>query len=309
MIVTTYTKERANDLIECIHSLQQQTLKPDEVILVLDNPELESFYSSVISSQVKIVNSAGSWGSSYARNTGLMNATGEVVAFIDDDAVAAKDWLMNLVQDYNSADVVGVTGFVTPVWAKGRPDWFPEELDWVVGCSHKGLPIEKASVRNPIGCNMSFRKEIFGKAGYFQPRLGAQPTSLLMRSEEAELSMRILKSYPRSQIVFEPTAIVYHKVPMSRTSIRYLMRRSFYEGFSKRIFQNYVQTADVLSTEENYLKYLVRVAVVSRLKQIPKSRSCSELLVIGLSIMMVGIGYIAGHFSRLRSVGEPDPDN
>jgi GT2 family glycosyltransferase len=295
VIVTTYSKERANHLLDCLQSIRKQTLEPKEILLVLDNPELKSFYASKLPQEVKVLTSVDSWGSSFARNTGIREARGEVVAFIDDDATADKDWLKNLAENYASSEVVGVTGFVAPVWQNGqRPYWFPEELDWVIGCSHKGLPPEKSFVRNPIGCNMSFRKEIIDKVGYFEGRFGAQPSRLLMRSEEAELSLRILRANPDGRIIYDPSAIVYHKVPTTRTRMKYIMRRSFYEGFSKRVLEESSQTSRALWVEKDYLWYLLRSAMVPRLKRVCQAQSCAQCLVLMLAIALVGMGYTYG---------------
>jgi GT2 family glycosyltransferase len=224
-------------------------------------------------------------------------AEGEIVAFIDDDATADVDWLKNLVRNYDG-DVVGVTGFAKPIWEDGRPRWFPEELDWIVGCSHKGLPLGKSSVRNPIGCNMSFKREIFGRVGYFESRFGAQPERLLMRSEEAELSSRILEVYQGSKIIFDPSAIVYHKVPVSRESISYVVRRAFYEGLSKRILERSAQHV-ALSTERDYLNYVLKLGLFSRLKNKPRPESLAQNVVLLLAISLVGIGYVLGNVEQV----------
>ena len=69
---------------------------------------------------------------------------------------------------------MSVGGFIQPSWQGNevRPSWFPEELDWVIGCSYKGAPEVRSLVRNAIGCNMSFRKTVFEKVGGFNTNLG-----------------------------------------------------------------------------------------------------------------------------------------
>jgi len=154
------------------------------------------------------------------------------VAFIDDDAVADREWRGNLLKNYEVSEVVGVGGLIKPLWEGDRPGWFPEELDWVVGCSYKGLPNCKAFVRNPIGCNMSFRREVFEKVGYFRSDVGRFGKRLLS-GEEPEFSMRIFRRFPEAKIVYDPSAVVYHKVSGNRLGLRYLFVRSFNEGVQK----------------------------------------------------------------------------
>ena len=297
VVVSTYSKARLSYLLDCIESLRKQSFKPVEVILVLDPvPDLVEFYKSRLSDDVKIVVSENC-GLSNARNAGVKSARGEIIAFIDDDAVADERWLKNLVKNYDDSWAVGVGGLIKPIWENNRAAWFPEELDWVVGCSYKGLPESKSYVRNPIGCNMSFRKEIFEKVGYFRTdigRLGKKPVA----GEEAEFSLRILEKIPRAKIVYDPWAIVYHKVPKSRTNLGYLLKRSFYEGLSKGLISNSKSNPlKALSTEDRYLRYLLKVAIPSRLMRIYKLRSASQLLALLTSTFLVLMGYLV---SRLK---------
>ena len=270
---------------------------PKEIILVLDPDEaLLEFYKSCTPNDVKIVVSEG-YGLSYARNAGIRSAKGEIIAFIDDDAVADERWLENLIKNYNDPQVVGVGGLIIPIWQSNRPVWFPEELDWVVGCSYKGMPECKSYVRNPIGCNMSFRKDVFEKVGYFKTdigRLGKKPIA----GEEAELSVRIMHKIPGAKIVYDPCAVVYHNVPKERTRLKYVMKRSFYEGFSKALISRHnLDPNNLLSTEEHYLKYLFKTAIPSRLKRFFMFSNFCGVMVISAIILSVFAGYFIGTLS------------
>lgn len=298
MVIPTYSTERVGDVLACIRSLVNQTLQPKEILLVLDpNRALKDSYEARVSNGVKLVVSEA-YGLSSARNAGVKNAEGEIVAFIDDDAFAERKWLANLVRNYDDPSVVGVGGFIEPLWEGGRPLWFPEELDWIVGCSYKGLPEEKARVRNPIGCNMSFRKSVFEDAGYFRPNLGRIGKRLLA-GEEADLSLRILEKNPGSMIVYDPEAVVHHRVPKSRSSLEYCLRRSFYEGLSKAfIVKSTNISKNVLSTETNYLTH-IRSALLSRLKRWRKLEDAYQLLTLVLALSSVFTGYVAGRLQTL----------
>ena len=300
VIISTYSLERFNDVLDCINSLSRQTLLPYEVILVLDPvEELREFYVSRVPSHVKIVISEEK-GLSNARNAGVRRAFGNVVAFIDDDAVADKDWLRILVKNYDDLDVLGVGGLVMPVWENGRPIWFPEELDWVVGCSYKGLPEHKSCVRNPIGCNMAFRKDVFEKVGYFKSDIGRQGKKLL-GSEEAEFSTRMIGIIPNAKIIYDPSAIVHHNVPKSRAGFRYFMRRSFYEGVSKRLMEKVESNpTDVLSVEKQYIKYLLKVSIPLRLKRIHILNNVLQLFTLLTSASLVLMGYFICDLLNLR---------
>jgi len=291
VVISTYTAGRINYVLECIRSLQKQTLPPKEIILALDPDEkLVEFYKLNVPDNVKIIVSEG-YGLSYARNAGVKSAEGEIIAFIDDDAVADDRWLETLVRNYNDPNVMGVGGLIKPVWRSSRPLWFPEELDWVIGCSYKGLPECKAAVRNPIGCNMSFRREVFEKVGYFRPNIGRFGKNLL-GGEEPELSIRILKKVPNAKILYDPLAVVYHTVTKDRLNLKYLLIRSFNEGFSKAMISNLNGSLYNLSTEKNYLRHLLRTAIPSRLKRFYNLYSLFQLAVLFVSLSSVLLGFI-----------------
>jgi len=265
-----------------------------EIILVLDpDRDLGAFYASRVPRDVVIAFSG--WpGLSNGRNAGVRQATGDIVAFIDDDAAADKDWLISLVKNYQDPHVLGVGGLVEPVWQNGRPRWFPEELDWVVGCSYKGLPRNRSSVRNPFGCNMSFRRNVFQQIGYFRTYIG-RVGKIPLGSEEAEFSIRLLANILKSNIIHEPSAITYHRVPMHRKSIRYLAKRSLYEGFSKRLLERHVSgQIRALSLEKRYLEYLFTISLPSRLKRLHEFNSVLQLIVLLLSVSLVLAGYLIG---------------
>ncbi len=300
VIISTYGKERSNQVLACIESLRKQTLKPHEIILALDqDDELLAFYRSVTPSYVSLVSSDGR-GLSRARNAGVRRATGEVVAFTDDDAVADLNWLRNLVANFERPDVVGAGGFIVPVWKSGRPIWFPEELDWVVGCSYKGLPETKSYVRNTIGCNMSFKRDVFEKVGYFQSYVG-RVGKKLTGSEEAEFSVRLLRKIPKSRIVYDPTAVVYHNIPLGRKTIRFFVKRSFYEGYSKGLLKQLEpDSRETLWVERNYLRYLFGVSTYSRLKRAYEWKSLLQLFALFLCVFTVLTGYLIGNSRILR---------
>ena len=297
VVLSTYSRDRLEQALDCIKSLKAQSLLPKEIILVLDPDQgLVDFYKSRLPDYVKVVVSEG-FGLSKARNAGVKKAEGELVAFIDDDAVAEKDWLENLVKNYDDPCVVGVGGFVEPKWEGNHPVWLPEELNWIVGCSYKGLPERKATVRNPIGCNMSFRKSVFEKVGYFRSDIGRFGKKLLA-GEEAELSTRILEKIPNSKIVYDPSAVVHHRVDESRVTLRYVWKRSFYEGLSKALITRPKWNSSTsLSTEDRYLKGLIKGAIPSRLKRIYKFENMSQLVALLFSLCAVFMGF---SFARLK---------
>ena len=109
------------------------------------------------------------------------------MAYLDGDASADAGWLAELTQAFNDPRVGCAGGTATPVWERGRPSWFPEEFDWVVGCSYRGLPVEATEVRNVLGCNMAFRRADLEALGGFSPRLGRPQTHVGLARNQPEM--------------------------------------------------------------------------------------------------------------------------
>lgn len=290
VIISTYTNERFRDVLRCVESINNQTLKPYEILLVLDPVEkLVEFYKNAVPSYVKVVVSDG-FGLSEARNKGVVESRGDILAFIDDDAWAEETWLEKIVENYYDETIYGVGGRILPVFEGERPKWLPEELDWIVGCTYKGLPEQKTQIRNPIGANMSFRREAFEIAGLFRSEVGRYGKKLLS-GEEAEFAMRLRKLKPDARIIYEPSAIVYHKVSKSRTKVSYAVKRAFYEGYSKAILsKDYF-----LEAETKYFVFIIK----SILKKLLSKGRQPEAFGMVLIVVAVGLGNLYGRFRIL----------
>jgi glycosyltransferase involved in cell wall biosynthesis len=279
--------------VACIESLKKQTIPPKEIVVVLDpDNTLVSYYKKRLDSSVKLVVS-DVFGLSAARNMGIKNCTSELVAFIDDDAVADKNWLRNLVGNFDNPLIIGVGGRIIPVWPNKNPDWFPEELYWIVGCSYKGLPIKKAIIRNPIGCNMVFRRSVFENTGFFNTDMG-RVGSVLMGHDDTEFGIRATSKLPGTKIIYDPQAIVYHRVSPNRVSLKYVVRRSYSEGFSKASISNSAQiNKETLNTEKNYLRSLL-VSTPQVLLQGNVQTGSLRCLTLWIATSMVFLGYVVG---------------
>src|SRR5438045_235821 len=116
VVVCAYRDDRYDHLVRAVESLHAQSSPPEEVIVVADgNPELLERARRTLPDAVVIAH-AGAPGLSGARNSGVARARTELVAFLDDDAHAAPDWLELLVRPYENDTVAGVGGWIEPLW-------------------------------------------------------------------------------------------------------------------------------------------------------------------------------------------------
>jgi glucosyl-dolichyl phosphate glucuronosyltransferase len=293
VIISVYSIDRANDVLDCVESLKKQTLPPKEIVVVLDpDKTLVSYYRSRLDSSVKLVVS-DAFGLSAARNKGIKSCDSEIIAFIDDDAVADSDWLRNLASNFSDSSVIGVGGRIIPVWPDQNPDWFPEELFWIIGCSYKGLPTKKAPIRNPIGCNMAFRRSTFEKAGYFNIDTG-RVGNVLMGHDDTEFGIRATNTLAGTIIIYEPKAVVYHRVSKNRVSLNYVLKRSYSEGFSKALISKRSQANKAaLVTEKSYFRSLF-LGTPRMIFQNNAQNGPFRCWTLWVATIMVFLGYTVG---------------
>jgi glucosyl-dolichyl phosphate glucuronosyltransferase len=297
VIICAYTEDRWHDLVAAVESVQQQTLPPREIIVVIDhNPGLLKRVQVYVPG-VNVVQNTEACGLSGARNSGIAAAKGQIIAFLDDDAMATPNWLLMLLSEgFTDPQILGIGGAIMPLWLDNEPAWLPEEFYWVVGCTYRGMPRTIQAIRNPIGGNMALRREIFDAVGGFRNgigRIGGHPFGC----EETEICIRIRQHWPQSTFLYHPQASVLHRVPSNRTSLRYFCSRCYAEGLSKAVVTQYVGVKDGLSSERVYTLRALPQGVVRGLTDVFFHHDLAGLaragaIVVGLAMTLVG--YLVG---------------
>jgi GT2 family glycosyltransferase len=266
VVICAYTEQRWDDVLAAVRSVQRQSLPPMETILVVDhNPALLERLAGELP-DVTVAPNRGPRGLSGGKNTGVALARGTVVAFLDDDAVAETDWLKAMAAAYDRPDVVGVGGLTRPLWQTGRPSWFPEEFDWVVGCTFTGR--DPGQVRNLLGGNASFRREVFDAVGGFPTGIGrTSDSSRPLGCEETEFCIRVAQQLPGVVFLHEPRSVIWHRAPAARERFSYFLSRCYAEGLSKALVTRSVGVGDGLSTEREYTRVALPRGVLRGLRQ------------------------------------------
>ncbi|MGD0391373.1 MAG: glycosyltransferase family 2 protein [Acidimicrobiales bacterium] len=295
VVICAYSDDRWDDLCAAVASVGAQTLQADRCVIVIDhNPELFRRAFETFPGIEVIVNTEES-GLSGARNTGIIHSTGEIVAFLDDDAAAEPEWLEELVRPYLDPSIRGTGGVARADWRGGRPGWFPSEFEWVVGCSYRGLPECVAPIRNPIGAAMSFRRTVFSDVGRFDTEVG-RTAAVPLGCEETMLGIRVGRHYGQGSIVQVPSAIVDHKVGAERATVRYLMKRCFSEGISKAAVARKVGRADASSSELQYVRKVLPSGIAAGVARCARGEmdglKAAGLILLGLFCTV--LGYVTG---------------
>jgi len=158
-------------------------------------------------------------GKPWALNTGLRHATGEILAFTDDDVLPTTTWLRALWRCFREEQADGVAGRILPRWLAPRPAWLTDEIvlhSGALGCVDHGPHRLSSRDRHDcrwVGGNLAIRRAVVHQIGHYDSRI-------MGRAEDTEYYYRCVRHGLR--VVYEPTALVYHKVWPERMTPEYL---------------------------------------------------------------------------------------
>jgi GT2 family glycosyltransferase len=139
-------------------------------------------------------------GLSHARNAGVSAASGNILAFTDDDCVVAPDWLNAIRREFESdAGLAGIGGRVEL--------YNPNDAPVTIRPFRERIPFESPSqlFNMIVGCNMAFKREVFDKTGVFDPSFGS---GTRMVADDVDFVYRAFRA--GFKLVFTPAPLVYH---------------------------------------------------------------------------------------------------
>ncbi|HEY2080521.1 MAG TPA: polysaccharide pyruvyl transferase family protein [Streptosporangiaceae bacterium] len=294
VVIPSFAIERWDNLRDAVGSILAQTVCVLETIVVIDhNPDLLDRARHELQGVVVIPNTRDQ-GVSGGRNSGVAVARGEVVAFLDDDAIASAAWLETVLAHFADPDVVGVGCQLVAGWEGPRPRWLPEEFDWTVGGSYRGMPEEATPVRNVWSCGMAVSKRVFDAIGGFREDFGKVGNR--SRPEDTDLCLRAVAASRSATWVYEPAGIVVHRVPPDRATPRFFVRRCLLEGLGKAALAALNGTSESTSAERQYTRRLLPRGIARGLRDAVRGdlsgalRSMAILAGLGCALA----GYVAG---------------
>ena len=205
--IVIVSRNRPEALRRCLTGVGQLQYAPFEVIVVADPAGIAAVRDLPFTDALKLVN-FDTANISVARNLGIAQAAGEVVAFIDDDAVPEPQWLRHLMAPAAQPDVAAMTGFV-----RGRNgisfQYRARQLNALGEPEHLDVDAETPSVMLPSpsraikteGTNMAIRRDVLVEMGGFDP-------AFHYYLDETDLNMRLARAGHATAIV--PLAEVHH---------------------------------------------------------------------------------------------------
>ncbi len=257
VIICTYN--RADCVLDAIHSLIWQSLPREayEILLVNNNStdETDSLCREIGAAYPDLRYRyiiEGRQGLSHARNRGINEAAGEIIVFIDDDAVAEPDYLEMISRFFEQTpQAAAAGGRIYPNFESRRPRWMSHFLLSLTSSIDLGNTTKRFTHRQfPVGANMAVRKAMFDQYGVFNPDLGRKGNSM-DGAEEKDLFYRMMAS--GEKIYYVANAIVHHYVPDRRLTFDFFKRQAIGIGKSERIRAKNISKAE-------YIKSLFREA-------------------------------------------------
>jgi GT2 family glycosyltransferase len=291
--VVVCTRDRPQSLARCLETLAEVHYKPFEVVVVDNAPTTEETLAVVrersgADSRVRYVRELRP-GLSCARNRGLQEARGALIAFTDDDVVVDPHWLDGVVRGFSrSPSVACVTGLVPSAHLENAEQrYFDRRVSWAVSCTPRRYDLHVGTNESPLypyaagqfgtGANFAFRTATLRELGGFDEALGAGAPA--GGGEDLDVFVRtILAGY---ELAYEPAAIVWHE---HRVELGQLRRQLFNYGvglaaFATKYLSNPRTARDVfvrLPRGLHHLQSTVRRA--GHPAGLPRSVPVSELL-------------------------------
>jgi glycosyltransferase involved in cell wall biosynthesis len=170
-----------------------------------------------------------------ARNLGCLHAKGEIIAYIDDDAIASPQWIEGYAEIFQHVHpgpgMVG--GRIEPLWETPKPNWYPAEREFLLGLYNIGDEVRLFPEPDlPVGANFAMPRRVIVGVGGFDERVGSsirkKHTMTMITGDDSLMALRVKDAgYP---IYYQPKSMVYHRINSTKLTKKYFLRRHYWEG-------------------------------------------------------------------------------
>ena len=171
-------------------------------------------------------------GLSHARNRGLKYASGEIIAFADDDVIFEQYWLVNLQRAFQEYQPSCIGGKILPIWEIPKPRWLVQELYGILALLDLGDKPLLLTYPGLFGANFAVRADMFYRYGEFDTNLGRIP-GRLFAGEDTDFFVKLLQG--GEKLLYHPDVVVHHCIPRDRISQEYFRRWKFDVGESTAV--------------------------------------------------------------------------
>ena len=300
-------------LLDCVASIINGRYDDYEILVIDQNPEgnLQNQMSQRFPGEIRLrYFLRDQAGASRARNFGIQEANGVIVAFIDDDAIADPLWLQAIHDIFITAEVPPdlIAGRIEPLWPDKRPEWYPFECEYLLGLYNIGEEVCLMPPHDqPISANMAGTRQVIQVLGGFEERLGPNyfQKHPMVTGEDALLGKRAREAQYR--LYYQPQAKVFHRISEVKLTKQYFLRRHFWEGVTVIIEMHLLNQLGSGSSKRGHLKYHAKAVVKSCMAALFVDRrdhsgqSSSANRMLALSRAAFSLGVIRGLLS-LREV-------
>lgn len=241
IIIPSY--DRPLLLKDTLKSILQQDYKGNYEILVIDNKPTGQIkvvikdLEGLALKKIRYIEEPEP-GLIAGRHKGAKEAAGNLLIFVDDDIIADENWLYSIIKAFDDPSIHLVGGRNLPLYESEPPEWL--EAFWVKNkfgrlCGHLSLLDFGNDIReiNPIyvfGLNFSIRKKTLLDIGGFHPDSVPWELRRYRGDGETGLSKKAIKKGLKA--IYQPKALIYHRVPKERLTLDYFKKRAFLQGIS-----------------------------------------------------------------------------
>jgi glycosyltransferase involved in cell wall biosynthesis len=229
-------------------------------------------------------------GLSHARNRGVRQSRGRLVAFIDDDVIVEKSFVENIVKAFAQYDVQCIGGRILPVWETCKPKWLSDNLYYCLALLDYGeLPL---AISEPKlwGANLAFKVEAFEKYGLFDTKRGRLPGKLYA-GEETHFLLKLLKN--NQKVMYVPNVVVHHYVSKERMRKMYFRRWKFDQGELRGLIGDYSYSKLLRNSYQNAKEFTGNVTSYWSSPAAAREKAFEyQLSVVGF------LGFLMGRFRR-----------
>jgi len=262
IIIPSYGK-RLDYLKDTVISVQNQEFPDDEYeIIVIDNSP-DANISSIVDCANQNNNRCIQYirekkmGLIHARHCGARQAKGDLLIYVDDDIIASPTWLKAIVKPFENPDVGCVGGKVLPQWEAERPSWLSQFNSGYLSLLDLGDKTIELKKTNIWGCNMAVRKNLLFALGGFHPDgIGDRNQIWFRGNGECGLEKKIYNI--GFKLIYEPKAMLYHRISASRLTLKHFNWRLFKQG----IDDSYVYIRDMRMHNKHFFYIRIMKEIV-----------------------------------------------